>query len=190
MDVFLVDFIFSSFVSLILIILLISIIASFSLSTSMVVSPPPKLCLKLLAHLKKPGIHVLVFYNHRFFQISDLNCMFQFMKSKVFHLMTTHCCGWWVQMIFLDEWTILDHDYCSSLSGATEALMASMVRLPVVCGARVSFFFCVLTISFKVWHFSCQWVLKETSCLSFYLYRLMSQNCRMRFVQQLIYCRQ
>ncbi|KAK8366061.1 hypothetical protein V6Z12_A02G097900 [Gossypium hirsutum] len=40
-------------------------------------------------------------------------------------------------MIFLDEWAILDHDYCSSLSGATEALMASMVRLPVVCGARV-----------------------------------------------------
>ncbi|KAB2093314.1 hypothetical protein ES319_A02G088500v1 [Gossypium barbadense] len=41
------------------------------------------------------------------------------------------------EMIFLDEWAILDHDYCSSLSGATEALMASMVRLPVVCGARV-----------------------------------------------------
>ncbi|MBA0765183.1 hypothetical protein Gotri_014432, partial [Gossypium trilobum] len=38
-------------------------------------------------------------------------------------------------MIFLDEWTILDHDYCSSLSGATKALMASMVRLPVVYGA-------------------------------------------------------
>ncbi|TYI92967.1 hypothetical protein E1A91_D02G106100v1 [Gossypium mustelinum] len=40
-------------------------------------------------------------------------------------------------MIFLDEWTILDHDYYSSLSGSTKALMASMVRLPVVYGARV-----------------------------------------------------
>ncbi|XWS25532.1 hypothetical protein CRYUN_Cryun27aG0076200 [Craigia yunnanensis] len=40
------------------------------------------------------------------------------------------------QMIFLDEWAVLDHDYCSSLSGATEALMASTLRLPVVCGAR------------------------------------------------------
>ncbi|XWS21278.1 hypothetical protein CRYUN_Cryun30bG0042100 [Craigia yunnanensis] len=40
------------------------------------------------------------------------------------------------QMIFLDEWAVLDHDYCSSLSGATEGLMASTLRLPVVCGAR------------------------------------------------------
>ncbi|XP_022772235.1 QWRF motif-containing protein 2-like [Durio zibethinus] len=41
------------------------------------------------------------------------------------------------QMVFLDEWAALDHDYCGSLSGATEALMASTLRLPVVCGARV-----------------------------------------------------
>ncbi|XVF36399.1 hypothetical protein REPUB_Repub19eG0055200 [Reevesia pubescens] len=40
------------------------------------------------------------------------------------------------QMKFLDEWAVLDHDYCSSLTGATEALMASTLRLPVVCGAR------------------------------------------------------
>ncbi|OMO70720.1 hypothetical protein COLO4_28521 [Corchorus olitorius] len=40
------------------------------------------------------------------------------------------------QMIFLDEWDVLDHDYCNSLSGATEALMASTLRLPVVGGAR------------------------------------------------------
>ncbi|KAK8624270.1 hypothetical protein V6N13_065619 [Hibiscus sabdariffa] len=42
------------------------------------------------------------------------------------------------QMIFLDEWTVLDHDYCSYLSGAIEALTASTLRLPVVCGARVA----------------------------------------------------
>ncbi|KAK8492257.1 hypothetical protein V6N11_074240 [Hibiscus sabdariffa] len=35
------------------------------------------------------------------------------------------------QMIFLDKWAPLDHDYCSSLSRATEALKASMLRLPV-----------------------------------------------------------
>ncbi|XP_022768666.1 QWRF motif-containing protein 2-like isoform X1 [Durio zibethinus] len=40
------------------------------------------------------------------------------------------------QKIFLDEWAVLDNDYCSSLSGATEALVASTLRLPVVCGAR------------------------------------------------------
>ncbi|XVE55776.1 hypothetical protein DITRI_Ditri03aG0184700 [Diplodiscus trichospermus] len=40
------------------------------------------------------------------------------------------------QMILLDEWAVLDHDYCSSLSGATEALMASTLRLPIVSGAR------------------------------------------------------
>ncbi|XVF39824.1 hypothetical protein PTKIN_Ptkin01aG0063200 [Pterospermum kingtungense] len=40
------------------------------------------------------------------------------------------------QMTLLDEWDVLDHDYCSSLSGATEALMASTLRLPVVSGAR------------------------------------------------------
>ncbi|MBA0693479.1 hypothetical protein Goari_003851, partial [Gossypium aridum] len=39
-------------------------------------------------------------------------------------------------MIFLDEWALLDHDYFSSLSGATEALKASTFRLPVVSGAR------------------------------------------------------
>ncbi|KAK8544857.1 hypothetical protein V6N13_003417 [Hibiscus sabdariffa] len=41
------------------------------------------------------------------------------------------------QMIFLDKWALLDHDYCSSLSGATEALKASTLRLSVICGARV-----------------------------------------------------
>ncbi|XWS24132.1 hypothetical protein CRYUN_Cryun28dG0074400 [Craigia yunnanensis] len=40
------------------------------------------------------------------------------------------------QMKLLDEWAVLDRDYCSSLSGAIEALMASTLRLPVVSGAR------------------------------------------------------
>ncbi|KAE8725750.1 hypothetical protein F3Y22_tig00008146pilonHSYRG00132 [Hibiscus syriacus] len=40
------------------------------------------------------------------------------------------------QMILLDKWALLDHEYCSSLSGATEALKASTLRLPVVCGSR------------------------------------------------------
>ncbi|KAE8695848.1 protein SNOWY COTYLEDON 3-like isoform X3 [Hibiscus syriacus] len=39
-------------------------------------------------------------------------------------------------MIFLDKWALLDHEYCSSLSGATEALKASTLCLPVVCGSR------------------------------------------------------
>ncbi|GMI91096.1 QWRF domain containing 1, SNOWY COTYLEDON 3 [Hibiscus trionum] len=40
------------------------------------------------------------------------------------------------QMMLLDEWDVLDHDYCNSLFAATEALMASTLRLPVVAGAR------------------------------------------------------
>lgn len=47
-------------------------------------------------------------------------------------------------MMLLDEWDVVDHDYCSSLSAATEALMASTLRLPVVAGARVIFFLGIL----------------------------------------------
>ncbi|KAF3446564.1 hypothetical protein FNV43_RR11744 [Rhamnella rubrinervis] len=39
-------------------------------------------------------------------------------------------------VVFLEEWSLVDQDYSSSLSGATEALRASTLRLPVVCGAR------------------------------------------------------
>ncbi|XP_020242842.1 QWRF motif-containing protein 2-like, partial [Asparagus officinalis] len=40
------------------------------------------------------------------------------------------------QMTYLDEWSNIDRDHASSLSGATEALKASTLRLPVVSGAR------------------------------------------------------
>lgn len=40
------------------------------------------------------------------------------------------------QMTYLEEWALMDQDYCSSLSGATEALKASTLRLPVVGGAK------------------------------------------------------
>lgn len=41
-------------------------------------------------------------------------------------------------MAYLEDWALVDQDYCSSLSGATEALKASTLRLPVVGGAKVS----------------------------------------------------
>lgn len=41
-----------------------------------------------------------------------------------------------MQMLYLDDWDLMDRDHSSSLSGATEALEASTVRLPVG-GARV-----------------------------------------------------
>jgi len=41
-------------------------------------------------------------------------------------------------MTYLEEWSHVDRDHASSLSGATEALKASTLRLPVVGGARVS----------------------------------------------------
>ncbi|CAJ1964856.1 unnamed protein product [Sphenostylis stenocarpa] len=40
------------------------------------------------------------------------------------------------QMVFLEDWATLDRVYSSSLSGATEALRASTLRLPVVGGAK------------------------------------------------------
>lgn len=40
------------------------------------------------------------------------------------------------QMTYLEEWPLTDRDYSSSLSGATEALRASTLRLPVVGGAK------------------------------------------------------
>lgn len=43
-----------------------------------------------------------------------------------------------MQMTYLEEWPLTDRDYSSSLSGATEALRASTLRLPVVGGAKVS----------------------------------------------------
>ncbi|KAH7847775.1 hypothetical protein Vadar_030123 [Vaccinium darrowii] len=40
------------------------------------------------------------------------------------------------QMLYLDDWDLIDQDHSSSLSGVTEALEASTVRLPVSGGAR------------------------------------------------------
>ncbi|GLT93572.1 hypothetical protein SLE2022_113610 [Rubroshorea leprosula] len=40
------------------------------------------------------------------------------------------------QMVYLEEWALLDGNFSSSLLGATEALRASTLRLPVVGGAR------------------------------------------------------
>lgn len=45
---------------------------------------------------------------------------------------------WTMQLFYLDEWALLDRDHSNSLSGATEALKASTLRLPVIGGARVS----------------------------------------------------
>lgn len=42
-----------------------------------------------------------------------------------------------MQMLYLDDWDLIDQDHSSSLSGVTEALEASTVRLPVSGGARV-----------------------------------------------------
>ncbi|WVZ18969.1 hypothetical protein V8G54_006291 [Vigna mungo] len=40
------------------------------------------------------------------------------------------------QMVYLEDWAILDEVYISSLAGAIEALKASTLRLPVVDGAK------------------------------------------------------
>ncbi|PKA49788.1 hypothetical protein AXF42_Ash004330 [Apostasia shenzhenica] len=43
------------------------------------------------------------------------------------------------QMIFLEEWYLLEKEHSSSLSGSTEALKASTLRLPVIIGAKIDF---------------------------------------------------
>ncbi|CAL9152698.1 unnamed protein product [Musa hybrid cultivar] len=40
------------------------------------------------------------------------------------------------QMVYLEEWSLMEQDHSSSLSGATEALKASTLRLPIVNGAK------------------------------------------------------
>ncbi|GMH03176.1 hypothetical protein Nepgr_005015 [Nepenthes gracilis] len=40
------------------------------------------------------------------------------------------------QILYLEEWAVIEKDYCSSLSGAIESLKTSTARLPLVCGAR------------------------------------------------------
>ncbi|KAK9271382.1 hypothetical protein L1049_026972 [Liquidambar formosana] len=40
------------------------------------------------------------------------------------------------QLVYLEDWALMDRDHSSSLSGATEALKASTLRLPVVGGAK------------------------------------------------------
>jgi hypothetical protein len=45
-----------------------------------------------------------------------------------------------MQIAHLEEWSLLDRDHSSSLEGATEALKASTLRLPVVGKAVVHAF--------------------------------------------------
>lgn len=40
------------------------------------------------------------------------------------------------QMVYLDEWSLVDQAYTGALSGAIESLRASTLRLPVIGGAR------------------------------------------------------
>lgn len=43
-------------------------------------------------------------------------------------------------MPYLEEWSTLEDDYSSSMSGATNALLSSSIRLPVSGEVRVRFF--------------------------------------------------
>lgn len=42
-----------------------------------------------------------------------------------------------MQMAYLEEWSLMDDEHSSSLTGAIESLKASILRLPVIDGARV-----------------------------------------------------
>jgi len=45
-----------------------------------------------------------------------------------------------MQMKYLDEWSFLERDCAHSLSGTTQALNATVLRLPVSDGAMVGWF--------------------------------------------------
>jgi len=55
-------------------------------------------------------------------------------------------------MLYLEDWATLDRVYSSSLSGATEALKASTLRLPVVGGAKVFLLlaYCIIFINYLI----------------------------------------
>jgi hypothetical protein len=42
-----------------------------------------------------------------------------------------------MQMKYLEEWSFLERDYAHSISGTTQALNATVLRLPVSNGAMV-----------------------------------------------------
>jgi hypothetical protein len=53
-------------------------------------------------------------------------------------------CTWLMQLNYLEDWALLDRDHSNSLQGATEALRASTLRLPVVGKTVVcTFSFCL-----------------------------------------------
>lgn len=84
-------------------------------------------------------------------------------------------------MASLEELLILKRDHSSSLSGATEALKASTLRLPIVNGAKV--------LHFLIFHVN-KYIQKSQSnfgCKP--LNRQISLKSRMLWVQQLIWCR-
>ena len=55
-------------------------------------------------------------------------------------------------MPYLEEWALLDGDHSSSLLGATEALRASTLRLPVVEKAIVCTTFFLTIFQIKIHH--------------------------------------
>lgn len=70
-------------------------------------------------------------------------------------------------MIYLEELSLMDRDYSNSLSGATEALKASTLRLPVVGGARVCASLIPLCLPGSLYTV-------RAHCLVLHCYRLMS----------------
>jgi QWRF family len=56
----------------------------------------------------------------------------------------------YIQITYLEEWSLIDKDHSHSLSDATEALKASTLRLPVVGGAKVLFLPFVENLYFNI----------------------------------------
>jgi hypothetical protein len=90
-------------------------------------------------------------------------------------------CTWWMQIAHLEEWSHLDRGHSSSLEGATEALKASTLRLPVVGKTVVCSF-----LKHLRWKAAFYKHNTRLTNFTFLCYRPMYKIWRMLLVQQLM----
>lgn len=99
----------------------------------------------------------------------------------------THFLFWswniiWLQLMYLEEWAIIEKDHSNSLLGSTESLRASTLRLPIVCGAMVGIRLCKFFIHFYVHNLNL--------CSILLLFRRIFKTWRTLCAQDLMYCKQ
>lgn len=103
-------------------------------------------------------------------------------KFHMFLIQIQHCCIWPMQMTYMEEWSVVDKEHYSYLSGLIKALKASTLRLPVVNGARVWAFSPPISTTNHCWA-----LLNIVDLLS--PTRLTFRNFKIQLVRQSMCCR-